>query len=189
MGRRLAHAAGDVINGFTIIKVEPMGKGKHARFTATCKVCGEDWITTKAITLKSNSCGCVRRESSSWKSVGTQKNPKQLPKGHAARNNLFNAYRGRDNARGTKFSFTLEEFSSKIVEPCFYCGKQGGAVSKGCGKTSGDFPYTGLDRIDSNKGYSPENTRPCCKICNCMKNTLTHEEFLAHITQIVKRHL
>jgi hypothetical protein len=45
----------------------------------------------------------------------------------------------------------------------------------------------GLDRIDSSKGYSIENVRPCCKLCNQAKNNLTEVEFLNLVTTIYKK--
>jgi hypothetical protein len=46
------------------------------------------------------------------------------------------------------------------------------------------FRWNGIDRIDSSRGYTPENTVPCCSTCNLMKSDSTHEAFLAHIEAI-----
>ena len=191
MGRPASIKVGDRIGNFTLLERVIVEKtGKHARFIVECALCGNHKEMSSQNIKAKNSCGCAQRDSSTWEhSTGAKNRPWQLPPGEAARNNLFAAYRGRDERRGTKFSFTLEEFSAKIIQDCYYCDTNGGAISKGLGKTSGDFPYTGLDRIDSSEGYSPENTVPCCKVCNTMKNTLTQEEFLAHINLIAKKHL
>ena len=42
----------------------------------------------------------------------------------------------------------------------------------------------GLDRIDSSKGYSSENTVPCCKYCNTAKNTMSVNEFMEWVKRI-----
>jgi hypothetical protein len=191
MGRPASMVPGDKFGNFTLLERVVGGTaGKHARFIVECALCGNHKEMSSQHIKKKNSCGCAQNDSSTWKhSTGAKNRPWQLSEGEAARNLLYAAYKGRDTRKGRHFSFTLEEFSAKIVQDCFYCGKNGGSLSKGLGKTSGDFPYTGLDRIDSSKGYSPENTQPCCKICNTMKNTLTHEEFLSHIELIKSKHL
>jgi 5-methylcytosine-specific restriction endonuclease McrA len=60
---------------------------------------------------------------------------------------------------------TLEEYAAVIRNPCFYCG--------------GKLPPagTGIDRINSKKGYTFTNVRPCCKRCNVAKNDMTEGEF------------
>lgn len=35
----------------------------------------------------------------------------------------------------------------------------------------------GIDRVDSSKGYTVENSVACCKYCNTAKNTMTESEF------------
>ena len=44
----------------------------------------------------------------------------------------------------------------------------------------------GIDRIDSSKGYTVENSVPCCKYCNTAKNTMSVDEFLKWIGRVYK---
>ena len=37
---------------------------------------------------------------------------------------------------------------------------------------------TGLDRVDSNKGYTDDNVVPCCGSCNQLKNELPYKYFV-----------
>ena len=42
----------------------------------------------------------------------------------------------------------------------------------------------GVDRLDSNKGYTEENSNPCCTECNFMKNDTPMDTFLLHVSCI-----
>ena len=87
---------------------------------------------------------------------------------------------------------TVTEFTNLIEQPCAYCGlkesvssnepysyvaKQKGIVSY---HIDLDYVYrhNGIDRIDSNRGYAPDNVLPCCKYCNVAKLNNSQEDFL-----------
>ena len=42
----------------------------------------------------------------------------------------------------------------------------------------------GIDRIDSNIGYTKENSVSCCKFCNTAKSTMSRDEFLKWIKKV-----
>ena len=86
----------------------------------------------------------------------------------------FREYIDCASSRNIPFELTLEQFSELVQLPCYYC------------KFSTDHEVIGIDRINSDLGYSIENVKPCCKICNVMKGTLTLDEFAKHITIIYK---
>ena len=58
-----------------------------------------------------------------------------------------------------------------ISSPCAYCG-------------SIDEKFNGLDRVDSDKGYTLDNVVPCCTHCNRAKCDMTVKEFEKHINKI-----
>jgi hypothetical protein len=81
-----------------------------------------------------------------------------------------------------------------IQLPCRYCGrekitsfryKRGNQVFH---KNKQPFFYTGIDRLDSSKGYTKENSAPCCAVCNRAKMDMSEEEFLQWIKTLVKFH-
>lgn len=186
MSRPLSTKAGDVVNGFRVLRVLGQGAGKHARLVSSCKVCGKTFEAHKGTLKKANSCGCLRHDSRSWKAVGAKVMPWQLPPGEAAFNNLFHSYKTRALKRGFVFDLSKKEFRELVAGECIYCGDSLGGVVRGLGKTSGDFYYTGIDRAVNEEGYTRSNSVSCCSTCNFMKHKLDSSVFLAHIRKIHK---
>ena len=58
--------------------------------------------------------------------------------------------------------------------PCHYCGEN-------FERTTG----YGIDRINSDLGYTKENSVACCSKCNYAKQSLEYYEFISHIIKIV----
>lgn len=67
--------------------------------------------------------------------------------------------------RDINFSLPFKLYESQLWgKPCHYCG---------C-----EIEATGLDRKDSNRGYTPDNVVPCCFDCNTKKNTKPYQVFI-----------
>jgi hypothetical protein len=45
----------------------------------------------------------------------------------------------------------------------------------------GNYIYNGVDRVNNSLGYTKDNCKPCCKMCNKMKGTMSLEEFKSFI--------
>lgn len=100
----------------------------------------------------------------------------------AAVNSLYASYRRRATIRGFSFELSVTEFHDLILRPCYYCGAPPAQVPR-----SDDLlTYNGVDRMDSTRGYRTDNCVPCCKVCNFAKQTLSSDEFLAHVAKIWK---
>lgn len=85
-------------------------------------------------------------------------------------NRLKNVYKSNAKVRNISWDLTDFEFLELVTKSCAYCGHT--------------QEYNGIDRIDSNKGYTINNCVPCCSWCNTMKLDHSLEEFLQHITNI-----
>jgi len=123
---------------------------------------------------RSPSCGCLSKERSLetvWKDL------------HA-----------KIARRGWDFHLTLGELKRVSQLPCAYCGKGPSNVHRLKYKVDGayrrgvdpsmEIRYSGMDRVDSTKGYIHGNVVPCCGECNAMKSRLPLDEFLALIERI-----
>lgn len=97
--------------------------------------------------------------------------------------------------RHSKFSgeiFSFEEFVKKSESPCHYCGLEWSKeIQDRRNETIKDGLFSdvvvkcnGIDRIDSEVGYTSKNTVPCCKYCNTAKNTMTQREFKRWIVRV-----
>ena len=65
---------------------------------------------------------------------------------------------------------TFEQFQELINSKCSYCD------TDNC---------RGVDRMDSDISYTLQNSVPCCKICNTMKNDMSNEAFVNHIKKLI----
>jgi hypothetical protein len=76
--------------------------------------------------------------------------------------------------------------------PCVYCGKEPANLFRRKFQVDGkyryvpemDFHYSGIDRVDSAKGYIHGNLVPCCWECNRIKRAMSLEDFLGLIGRI-----
>ena len=87
---------------------------------------------------------------------------------------------------------SITDFAKLIEQPCAYCGLMESDASKepisyvakkkeiGSHHIDLDYVYwhNGIDRIDSKKGYTPDNVLPCCKYCNVAKLNNSQANFL-----------
>ena len=186
MGRKSSLSVGDKVGAFTVLDVLKTESGKHSKAIVLCQFCGNQKKMSSQNIKKKTSCGCQQRNSNIWKNNnGAYNKTWQLPFGEASKNNLYYQYKKCAEKRKYAFDLTKEEFCNMVIKPCHYCGNKCQSIIKGQGKTSGDFYYTGIDRWNNTLGYDMQNCVPCCKICNSMKNTLSEEEFVSHIKQIL----
>lgn len=88
----------------------------------------------------------------------------------------------------------FDDFFKMSLMPCHYCGIKSSKKledrtnEKADGKllSSTIVDCNGIDRLDSDLGYTVENCVPCCKYCNTAKNTMPVDEFLSWIGRVYK---
>lgn len=85
---------------------------------------------------------------------------------------LFYTYRSKAKLRKIPFDISELQAAKMFVSNCAYCG-----APPNNGNQSD--PYTGIDRLDSNAGYSEHNCVPACFLCNRAKRDRGLAEFLA----------
>lgn len=85
--------------------------------------------------------------------------------------------------RGLEWTIPVELGRELLLAPCFYCGAPPFHAEKFAQERQ--HVYGGLDRIDSNRGYAPDNVRPCCKYCNFAKHRMSEQEFAAWCVRLI----
>lgn len=101
----------------------------------------------------------------------------------AAINQTIGGYKNNAKQRGLEYALSKEQFLYLAVLPCTYCKREKLNTTKSR-NNNGDFHYTGIDRVDSIKGYIFDNCVPCCVTCNRAKDNMPLEDFIAWIKLI-----
>lgn len=121
-------------------------------------------LSTEQLKNGVNSCGCTRSK----------------VKGYASFKLVWRSYLNGAKERGFEFKLSEDEFRVITKQNCFYCGCAPSKVMDNKNNT-GKYIYNGIDRLDSNKGYTLENCVPCCTQCNYAKSDYPLSEFIAWI--------
>jgi hypothetical protein len=90
----------------------------------------------------------------------------------SANGSAFHKYVNRAKLKNLEFTITESDHAIITSQNCYLCGNR---PEFGCG----------IDRYDSNLGYTLENCRPCCATCNIMKRSCEHADFLNRCIHIV----
>jgi hypothetical protein len=90
----------------------------------------------------------------------------------------YKAYRHRDNSKYKSDSVLSRDDAVMIMmKPCHYCQKE---------------KSNGIDRKDSNLGYTKENAVPCCEKCNNLLSDIPYiakAELISGLTSINEKGL
>lgn len=186
----LKDLAGKRFGRLVVIKREENGKHGITRWLCKCD-CGNETTKIRPYFKKSPipSCGCADKE----RKIGNKyslnnKNHNKNPTFEGFSGTLFGHYKRQSKRRRLEFSLSLEFFREIIKKECIYCGKLGNNIlnqgGHGGRRQYAIFTFTGIDRIDSSKGYSENNCVPCCKTCNYAKRIMTQQEFYDWIDRV-----
>lgn len=132
---------------------------------------------------KIKSCGCIKEEFLAKRKESAKTNTKTIE------NNIFREYKIGAKARGLVFELSPQVFVSLIYAKCFYCGVDYSRSLHSPSFKDLSIRVNGIDRKNSNLGYTEENCVPCCSVCNYKKSTTSFEDFLLWIRTLYKNTL
>lgn len=130
--------------------------------------CGTELDVAGRSLIRGNtkSCGCLIKDTR-----------RRLPKGIAARNELYSHYKYHAVERGLVFDIDIDTFTDYTQRVCEYCGNEPSQVGRKKTRGNGAYIYNGIDRKDNTKGYTLENIATCCKVCNYAKHIMNEKDF------------
>lgn len=154
-----------IIGSFQILKT--YRKNKVWKAICKCK-CGSirRYRLCNILNKNTKSCGCLRWLSSTCKKTGV------LPE-HTPLVRTITHYRNGARKRKLDWRLSITTITNILTSPCWYCGK----FSRTENKYGFTLKISGIDRIDSTKGYIKNNVRPCCTTHNKAKLDLTEKQF------------
>jgi 5-methylcytosine-specific restriction endonuclease McrA len=154
---------------------------KRTNFNCKCD-CGNATIAAAGNIRNGSikSCGCKKKEIIQKAIHAYYTNKHRLP----VEGKLFGNYKSQAKKHNRNFSLIREEFIKIVNTDCHYCGAVPELI-RGNKTKSVTKALNGIDRIDSSKGYTPDNVVSCCPTCNRMKSDYSTKDFLEHIKKIL----
>jgi hypothetical protein len=178
---------GKVYGELTVINfshAEPHKKLKHFKYLYLCKCsCGKEKkvVRTNLITGHTTSCGCKKRRnrsaSKTWSGFGQISGRTWYKiKRHAI-------------SRKLEFDISIEDAWRQFEKQNGRCALSGLPIHLNNFKLDGKYTWhtASLDRIDSTKGYRPNNIQWIHKNINIMKNSLPEDMFVGYCRLITDR--
>ncbi len=83
----------------------------------------------------------------------------------------YKQYASAAEKRGYGFDLSFNYFCELFHSACDYCGV---------------IDARGIDRIDNSKGYTIDNSAPCCEVCNKMKWAFRKDDFINQARRIAQ---
>ena len=168
------------------------GKDQRNKHLWLCRCdCGNEKVVVadNLSSGKSKSCGCLRLEFLAKK--GNQYGlyeDREL----ALLKIQYSHTKRRNKKMGSVDIIDFISFAELSKSPCKYCGLEHSKEiedrlneSKKSKRLSDHIlKCNGVDRVDSSKGYTKENSVPCCKYCNFAKHTMSETAFYNWIKRV-----
>ena len=147
---RAEDITGQIFNGIEILREVEHSKDGARRWECKCH-CGKIFITTTTWRAKRNhSCGCKNKE------IISQKNSTH----GLSKTNLYNRYRKIKERCYKPCHKSYKDYGGRGIKMCNeWLGENGFVRFYDWAINNGYDKNLSLDRIDNNKGYSPDNCR------------------------------
>lgn len=140
-------------------------KNSSGKWCSTCSGCGKEQAYTRKDHAKQSELNDWQCKPCVSKAKGFSKNQ---PVGDRAR--LYNKFRKSANNRGIEWGLDIESMYADYDGKCKLTGWE---IELGYSKGTAS-----LDRVDSTKGYTPENIQWVHSMVNMAKNKYGNEEFI-----------
>lgn len=166
----------------TVIKVWAVGKGDNRKMRVKCRCDCGNVVETTAAKVKSKGVRTCGKKGCRFRCGVYSPHFTGVAK---LSGSLFGSYKLKAKVRGIKFEISKEDAFNQYELQSGKCALSGMPIQLGgvLAKTKGQT--ASLDRIDSSKGYTPDNIQWVHKDINWMKNHYNESYFIEMCKQIV----
>lgn len=176
-----------------LIVCKLIGRNTRKRYLYECKCdCGNTKIVPQDLLTsgKTKSCGCLL----TFARTVANKYPDRIKALFKIR--YFSLKKRHNKIAPNQTCISFDEFINLSTHECFYCGREESIEIRDVRRDVKDgirnrtivsdtiLKCNGIDRIDSNDGYTLNNSVTCCKHCNFAKNSLSITDFKELIIKI-----
>lgn len=181
-GRPIKSLIGQTFGLLTVLEFSHTNRYGGAVWKCRCK-CGKIKERTSAALKwhRIKSCGCLDSNKKKVSIIGLKGECKNTAIRAVYRNYLRNASKA-----SREFSLTFDDFIAITSRHCAYCGLP---PSNSTRVRSHLFVYSGIDRVDNDKGYELSNVVPCCSQCNRAKHSQSKEQFHSYIGRLIEHNI
>lgn len=174
---------GQIIGRFTILDKAGLDKHNNREWIVQCKCGNIKTMTTARLNNSSNNGHCCPR-----KKMPKKKSIKKIPtlkeRTWVLLSGKYQEKKKRHKAKNMSgVIMTREEYTKMALNECYYCGLEHSLVIEDR-ISEHIIKYNGIDRLDSDIGYTKDNSVACCYYCNRAKNTMTEKEFYEWVNKI-----
>lgn len=191
---RLIDITGRIFGRLTVVRKAP----EPSMWECVCS-CGEVRLFTgpNLRTGNTTSCGCLRREqlAASNRNLKTVREPWLADMTLYIRKLGYRANRKTSGRLGSnqfhrepgtpasahpslRWGLSLADYVRLVTAPCFYCGQLPQQTPHGVWMCGLGLKRNGIDRVNNEVGYMPDNCVPCCTSCNREKRAQTQAVFV-----------
>lgn len=149
-------------------------------------ICEVDYGNLKS--GRTRSCGCLSKESSRKTIITNRRKPTILGMAGAIRGSYI-ANNKRRKGGPLEFTLTTEQCIPLFTGRCHYCGLPPSNFFRTSKGSYNNISYSGIDRLDTSKGYTKGNCVSCCITCNYAKQSMTETEFLNWIERVFRNRI
>jgi len=173
---------GDTVGQFVVVRSELVGKNKT--WICRCRCGAEKRFWRASAINRQKTCGCGTDEAG----LTAKQRRSMLSR--------MQGYKAGAKARGLVWGLAYCEFVGVATGRCFYCDAEpskwdcvSGApsvkkASPNAKPADYEICFTGVDRLNSSLGYTPENVVPCCVKCNRAKSDMSLSDFKNHVARM-----
>lgn len=160
---------GDRFHRLVALGFDHTDKRYRSYFKFKCD-CGTEKVILSSGVKSGNtkSCGCLSKE---------VLKSRRISENHSEVTAIVLGYKRHAADRKLEWLLGRVDVENIIKLPCYYCGQPPSNTKKTKNSIGNGLKYSGIDRIDSNIGYTINNVVPCCKICNYAKSNMLTSDF------------